>query len=193
MRFTVLPLLAALFTATAALPGSSERAICDVDNATRRSASTWIGKDKNVEVYTVSCPTPTVKNDARGLEALSPRQTTTPANVCGAQCNTNCFTPSGGGPDPNECHVITDALLFANENTGAIFPINASPNNTVVMQYRSCKTFFLNQAQGPLAYCRSDWASLVDSLAFNCQATQNAHGGNCVAQDGRWFVQLSQS
>ncbi|PPQ71216.1 hypothetical protein CVT24_009997 [Panaeolus cyanescens] len=192
MRFFYTALLLAPFTFTWALPGSSERAICDVDNATDRSQSIWIGKNKNVEVYTVSCPTATQK-DTRDFGVLSPRQTSTPANANRKYFtgNTNCFTPSGGGPDPNECHVISDALLFESENTGKqplIFP-----NNTVVMQFRSCKTFFLNQAQGPLAYCRSDWASLVDFLAFNCQATQNAHGGLCVAQDGRWFVQLTSA
>lgn len=25
---------------------------------------------------------------------------------------TDCFTPSGGGPDPNDCHIIADALRF---------------------------------------------------------------------------------
>ena len=33
--------------------------------------------------------------------------------------NTFCFTPAGGGPDPNECHVITDALLYDSQNVGA--------------------------------------------------------------------------
>ncbi len=32
--------------------------------------------------------------------------------------NTNCFLPAGGGPDPNECHIIADALRFESENTG---------------------------------------------------------------------------
>jgi hypothetical protein len=31
---------------------------------------------------------------------------------------TNCFLPAGGGPDPNQCHVIADALRFNSENTG---------------------------------------------------------------------------
>ena len=31
---------------------------------------------------------------------------------------TTCFTPSGGGPDPNECHVIADALRFDSQNIG---------------------------------------------------------------------------
>lgn len=35
---------------------------------------------------------------------------------------TNCFTPSGGGPDPNECHVIADALLYDSQNVGQYCP-----------------------------------------------------------------------
>jgi hypothetical protein len=31
---------------------------------------------------------------------------------------TNCFSPSGGGPDPNECNVIADALLYDSQNIG---------------------------------------------------------------------------
>ncbi len=31
---------------------------------------------------------------------------------------TNCFTPSGGGPNPNDCTVIADALLFESQNKG---------------------------------------------------------------------------
>ena len=32
-------------------------------------------------------------------------------------------------------------------------------------------------------------AALIDFIAPNCQATQNAHGGICVADDQSWFVQ----
>lgn len=62
-----------------------EHSVCDVDTASARSESTWIGKESNVEVYTVSCPTAT-RHVAREPEDLNPRQTTTPTNVCGAQC-----------------------------------------------------------------------------------------------------------
>ena len=34
------------------------------------------------------------------------------------QGGTNCFTPSGGGPDPNECTIIADALLYDSQNIG---------------------------------------------------------------------------
>ena len=32
-------------------------------------------------------------------------------------------------------------------------------NNTVVMQFSSCKTFFVNQDFVPLVYCRTDWVT----------------------------------
>ncbi|KAF8898027.1 hypothetical protein CPB84DRAFT_1847936 [Gymnopilus junonius] len=152
-------------------------------------SETYIGKDHNVKMTTLSCST-----KVHASNTLSARQTT-PVDVCDANCNTNCFIPAGGGPDPNECHVIADAILFDSQNVGALFtiPVGNSTSNPVVMQFRSCKTFFVNQSNQVLEYCRTDWSTLVDFLAFNCQATQNAHGGNCVAVDGRWFVQVQTS
>ncbi|KDR73229.1 hypothetical protein GALMADRAFT_725422 [Galerina marginata CBS 339.88] len=156
-------------------------------------SETYIGKDHNVKMTTLSC---SEKIQPRILGTLVGRQGTTPPppplNVCGAKCNTNCFLPAGGGPDPNDCHVIADALRYDSQNVGAIFaiPNGNSTTNPVVMQFSSCKTFFVNQDLGPLAYCRTDWAALIDFVAPNCQATQNAHGGNCVAADQRWFVQV---
>lgn len=31
---------------------------------------------------------------------------------------TNCFPGAGGGPDPNDCHVIADALRYDSQNIG---------------------------------------------------------------------------
>ncbi|KAG7095314.1 hypothetical protein E1B28_006079 [Marasmius oreades] len=149
----------------------------------------FIGEHRDVKVEFVTCPQ---TKRTLGNRAIELRQTP-PTNVCGQQCNTNCFTPSGGGPDPNECHIIADALRFDSENIGAIFPIGTGTNNTIVMTFRSCKTFFVNHDLGDLAYCRTDWADVLDFVAFNCQAPQNAHGGNCVAADQRWFIQAQHS
>ena len=82
----------------------------------------------------------------------------------------------------------------------------------LTMQYQSCESYFLNQASTPLDYCRTDFVSrpptrflrapalthswqstLTNFLATNCQAQQNAHGGNCVANDKRWYVQVQHS
>ncbi|KAI0791903.1 hypothetical protein C8Q75DRAFT_60313 [Abortiporus biennis] len=149
----------------------------------------WIGKDKDVKVQMVQC----VDIDGINLtpsSSLEKRQ----ANVCGANCVTNCFLPSGGGPDPNECHVISDALLYDSQNVGALFNLDPATNTSLVtMQYRSCKSFMVNQAGTALQYCRTDWAAVLDWVAFNCQSTQNAHGGNCVANDQRWFIQVQSA
>ncbi|KAF9526191.1 hypothetical protein CPB83DRAFT_858213 [Crepidotus variabilis] len=152
-------------------------------------SETYIGKDKNVKVQSLSCDT--IVKAAPKEKVLLPRAAND-LNVCGTHCNNNCFLPAGGGPDPNECHVISDALLYEGQNTGTLFQIQngAVPGNPTVMQYRSCKTFFVNQDVQPLQFCRSQWAQIIDSLAFNCQATQNAHGGNCVADDQRWYIQV---
>ncbi|ESK96884.1 hypothetical protein Moror_6462 [Moniliophthora roreri MCA 2997] len=148
-----------------------------------------IGANNEVKVGFATCPDTSPELLAARDTFLDTRQTP-PANVCGAPCNTNCFTPAGGGPDPNDCHVIADALLFAFQNTAPLFVVGTGTNNTIVMTYRSCQTFFVNQATSVnLEYCRSDWAAVLDWVAFNCQATQNAHGGNCVATDQRWFIQ----
>ncbi|KAJ3508298.1 hypothetical protein NLJ89_g5837 [Agrocybe chaxingu] len=157
-----------------------QEAVCGVDSQVL--SESWIGAKKNVKATTLFCPGLTKV----GRSVLEERQAA-PVNVCGATCNTNCFSPAGGGPDPNECHVIADALRYESENTGAIFQVNnTAGGNMIAMQYRSCRTFFLNQDLQPLAYCRTDWAALIDWIAPNCQATQNAHGGNCVASDQRW-------
>ena len=92
---------------------------------------------------------------------------------------------------------------------GALFTMNPT-NGTqkITMQFRSCMTYILNQDTVPLTYCRTDWvristydslemifirsilqSQLVDYISLNCQATQNAHGGLCVANDQRWYVQ----
>ncbi|KAF8884148.1 hypothetical protein BD779DRAFT_1674230 [Infundibulicybe gibba] len=151
------------------------------------TSETFIGKDKNVKMETFSCSGTNKRSVNVNLDA---RQTT-PTNVCEISCATNCFLPAGGGPNPFDCQVITDALLFDSENVGAIFTI--ALGNTVALTYNSCETFFVNQDLGPLAYCRTDWATVVNSVAFNCQATQNAHGGDCIAADQRWFIQVQQS
>ncbi|KDR73216.1 hypothetical protein GALMADRAFT_724973 [Galerina marginata CBS 339.88] len=128
-------------------------------------------------------------NEAPG-SLLQPRQA---ASVCGATCTTHCFTPSGGGPDPNECHVIADALRFDSQNIAPVFQIGNGTSNIVSLTFSSCTSFFLNQASTPLNYCRTDFANVIDFVAPNCQATQNAHGGLCLADDGRWFIQVQHS
>jgi hypothetical protein len=73
---------------------------------------TYIGVNKDVSAEYYSC----ASNFGIGgsLPSLERRQN----NQCGAPCTTNCFNPAGGGPDPNDCQIIADALLFESQNTG---------------------------------------------------------------------------
>ncbi|KAH8104002.1 hypothetical protein BXZ70DRAFT_677274 [Cristinia sonorae] len=150
-------------------------------------SETLIGEDGNVEVQALQCA-----NTLTPAETGVDKRQNLPVNVCGATCDTNCFVPSGGGPNPNECHVISDALLFNSQNIGPLFNITTDAA-LIVMQFRSCLSFFVNQAGIDLTYCRTDWASVLDFVAFNCQAPQNAHGGNCVARNQQWFIQVQHS
>ncbi|THH27893.1 hypothetical protein EUX98_g6295 [Antrodiella citrinella] len=136
----------------------------------------------NVQLSAIQC--------ANFLPSFSKRQTTPVSNVCGAQCDTHCFNPAGGGPDPNDCNVIADALRYDSQDISEEFNVSTT-NALFVLQYHSCESFFVNQAGSTdLTYCRSDWAAVIDFVAFNCQATQNAHGGLCVAASQEWFIQI---
>ncbi|KAF5327713.1 hypothetical protein D9619_004675 [Psilocybe cf. subviscida] len=156
------------------------------------TSTEFIGKEKNVKMEQITCDaldsTQVIDNGA----LLQARQASTP-NVCGANCATHCFTPSGGGPDPNDCHIIADALRFQSQNVAPVFTVANGTNNILSLSFATCTSFFLNQATTSLNYCRTDFASLIDFIAPNCQATQNAHGGLCVANDGRWFVQVQHA
>ncbi|KAJ7753095.1 hypothetical protein DFH07DRAFT_824602 [Mycena maculata] len=146
----------------------------------------YIGQAKNVKVQYATCP-----EYGSNVATLEARQA--PVDVCGNTCDTSCFTPSGGGPNPNDCTVIADALLYDSQNVGALFTIDTGINNTVVMQFATCLSFFVNQDTVPIEYCRTDWSALINFIAPNCQATQNAHGGLCVATNQQWFAQVNAS
>ncbi|KAG0700056.1 hypothetical protein DFH29DRAFT_650162 [Suillus ampliporus] len=139
-------------------------------------SSSFIGKNSDVKVDSLVCLNTIQKRDLK-----APR-----TNVCGDSCTTNCFTPSGGGPDPNDYQVIADALLYASQDTGAY--VNISSGTVISMQYSTCETFFVNQATSNETYCRSDWAGVVGYVANNCQSQENAHGGNCIAPDQIWTI-----
>ena len=102
------------------------------------TSETHIGQDNNIKVQFTTCTQTAPEPPRLFLDAY---QSTPPSNVCGLPCKsstlwyrsgpwspaiahvislgtTNCFTPAGGGPDPNECHVIADALLYDSQNIG---------------------------------------------------------------------------
>lgn len=76
-------------------------------------SSYFIGENSDVKVDTLSCSNVIQKRD------VERRQT----NVCADTCTTNCFAPSGGGPNPYDCQVISDAILYDSQNVGALFNI----------------------------------------------------------------------
>ncbi|PFH48733.1 hypothetical protein AMATHDRAFT_105233, partial [Amanita thiersii Skay4041] len=134
----------------------------------------FIGKDKNVKVQHLTCPRQLITG--RSLEA---RQT----NECATPCSRICFLGQvGTGPNPNDCHVISDSILFNSENIGPFLNISTGTNNTISYTFRSCEAFIVNQDFTPIA-------QTIDNVAFNCQAQQNAHGGKCVSSDERYVIQ----
>ncbi|KAI0353252.1 hypothetical protein OH77DRAFT_1497465 [Trametes cingulata] len=189
--FSALLILSASATAaSAALVGSGTPQACAEEHV---AYETYIGKDQNVKVSYSHCDdAPLVAADGHQATALDKRQSN---NVCGAACNTFCFTPAGGGPNTGDCAVIADALLYDSQNVGVLFNVTATgtPTNKVTMQYNSCLTYFLNQDFNTLVYCRTEWSKLVNWLATDCDAENNAQGGLCVATDQRWYVQVQHS
>ncbi|OSC96686.1 hypothetical protein PYCCODRAFT_1378713 [Trametes coccinea BRFM310] len=190
MKFSI----ASLVVLAATSAGVSAAALGSVACANEVVAdTTYIGENKDVKVTYSHCGvTPLVTAQGIEVSSLHKRQGNS-TNVCGAQCNTFCFNPSGGGPNEGDCAVIADALLYDSQNVGALFNITASgtPTDKITMQYNSCTTYFLNQDFNNLTYCRTDWSALVTWLASDCNAANNAHGGLCVAADQRWYIQYA--
>ncbi|KAH9855714.1 hypothetical protein C2E23DRAFT_811515 [Lenzites betulinus] len=179
-------LLASIYAGSAALVASGGAPACTNEEITYE---TYIGKDNNVKVSYSHCDEdPLVSADGAIVDALTKRQSN---NVCGAACNTFCFTPSGNGPSTGDCSIIADALLYDSQNVGVLFNVSATgtPTNKITMQYQTCLTYFLNQDFSTLIYCRTEWSKLVTWLSTDCDAANNAQGGLCVATDQRWYVQ----
>ncbi|KAH8104008.1 hypothetical protein BXZ70DRAFT_1005562 [Cristinia sonorae] len=153
-------------------------------------SETFIGEHEDVKVQAFQCANTLTREVDQGMARRTHPHP--PVNICGATCDMFCFQPAGGGPDPNECHVISDALRYNSQNIGPLFTIPASAS-VIGMQYRSSWSFFVNQAEFDLAYCRLDWAAVLDWVAFNCQAPQNAHGGLCIAPTSQWFIQVQHT
>ena len=78
----------------------------------RTLGQTFIGANKDVSAEYYSCITNTTPQK---LSAVLAKNGTT--NVCGLACTTNCYSGSGG-PVPNDCQVIADALLYESQHTG---------------------------------------------------------------------------
>ncbi|KAI0032428.1 hypothetical protein K488DRAFT_70631 [Vararia minispora EC-137] len=182
MRTTIFAAVLALATVVAA------EFTCVNPHVTEQTTA---GQNGEVVVKALQCENEAELRSIHDTIRFARRQSA-PVDVCGNTCNTNCFSGQvGTGPNPNDCQIIADALLYDSQNVGPLFTTDPANSTAVVtMQYQTCEALFINQAGVALQYCRTDFSSLTHLLAFNCQAQQNAHGGNCVATDQRWFVQV---
>ncbi|KAH9933942.1 uncharacterized protein BXZ73DRAFT_46012 [Epithele typhae] len=189
--FALLPVLAAFVASSSAVTVGASGAIeCQSETIV---SETFIGKGKDVQMTHSHCETSTSKVEANDVAAVPDAPVN---NVCSASCNTFCFSPSGGGPNEDDCKVIADAILYDSENESATFNATAAgtASDKITMKYHSCTTYFLTQnATATLTYCRQDWASLVTWLSSDCNSANNAHGGLCVAADQQWYVQVQNS
>ncbi|KAF5326737.1 hypothetical protein D9619_004689 [Psilocybe cf. subviscida] len=154
------------------------------------TSTQFIGKDKNVKMEQITCD---ALNSSQVIDNGSVLQARQAQLVCGTSCTTHCFpSPSSdGSPGVDDCHVIAEALRFDSENVSPMFTVANGGNNMLSLTFDSCTSFFLNQATTPLTYCRDDFASLIDFIAPTCQASQNAHGGLCVENDGSSRARLN--
>ncbi|KAI0770905.1 hypothetical protein BD413DRAFT_69521 [Trametes elegans] len=138
----------------------------------------FIGKH-NVKLTTFRC------DHAGPVPALSGDST----KVCGAQCDTFCYQPAGGGPNEGDCAIISSALIDHKPN---LFNVSGAGtgHNAVLLEHGSCKTYFFDLAATQLTYCYSEWDKLIKYLASTCNAAHGASGGHCIAADERWMVQV---
>ncbi|TFK97131.1 hypothetical protein BDV98DRAFT_574946 [Pterulicium gracile] len=194
MKFIALStVLSSLLSLSLATTNTVDTSLCTIDTD---AAPTYIGVNKDVLVQSASCP-PTVAQTPAVAEfragTLQARQT----NVCGAQCATNCFAGTANGPTAGDCSVIASAILYESQSVGPLFTVGPAPGapsqpNTLVMSFRNCQTFYLNQSNASQTYCRTAWSDLVNWLNTECSATKGRHGGNCVATNQAWFVQVQK-
>jgi hypothetical protein len=82
---------------------------------------TFIGlnKDVSAEYYSYSTN-------------LDPQEQIDIPNVCGVACATTCYSGTGG-PDPNDCQVIADALLYESKKIGQydeVFGLTSQAHST---------------------------------------------------------------
>ncbi|PVF98259.1 hypothetical protein CPB86DRAFT_873592 [Serendipita vermifera] len=104
---------------------------------------------------------------------------------CGAPCTTFCYSGTGG-PDPNHCDFIFNSMRV---ESPALFTLN--PNQFILATYQSCGTGIQNQIASSSVGCSQkmiydwpDWADIGHYIAWNCQAAQNARGGQCLGDTG---------
>jgi len=105
---------------------------------------------------------------------------------CGAPCSSSCYQGTGG-PDPNDCQHIANALFAQSPQLFVLYPFNF-----VLLSYNSCGTGIQNQIAAAsisgcsqtMIYDYTDWAGIAQYLAWTCQAFVGANGGKCTANAG---------
>ncbi|THH20716.1 hypothetical protein EUX98_g8525 [Antrodiella citrinella] len=127
-----------------------------------------IGENNDVTVTSLSCAGGAAAsgNDTR----VGSIDQTMPTNECGAPVTKTCFTPQGGGPDPHDCTVISDSLLYNSQQQGGN-QFTIPPSQPMVFSAELAGKFY--------------------DLAWNCQSTQNAKGGKFVPNPDQhqFFIQ----
>ncbi|KDQ50526.1 hypothetical protein JAAARDRAFT_41986 [Jaapia argillacea MUCL 33604] len=123
---------------------------------------------------TYSCPVVAPENSTPAERAVKRDTSLTKRtyDLCGASCTTYCYTPAGGGPNPNDCQTLANGFSGDYTMTAGYY---------YTWTYGSCEvqqSNIISPAQD-IYYCYSDLAGVVSYIAWNCQATQNAHGGYC--------------
>lgn len=188
MHSFLIALVATAFSLPSALSSGAPDELAALCESPAVLSEFYVGENNDVQMTAYSCAnavgggnsTQASTHSARADDSESSLTKKGYTNVCGGQCTsrvssfryaveadvvslagtTHCFNPSGGGPDPNECHVISDALRYNSQAIGNVFNI---PRDATVVRvlYRSCYSFFVNQATVDLQYCRQDWVSLI--------------------------------
>ncbi|KAH7098526.1 hypothetical protein BKA62DRAFT_368315 [Auriculariales sp. MPI-PUGE-AT-0066] len=94
-------------------------------------------------------------------------------NACGAWCPTTCYTPAGRhGPNPNDCSRLVQGM------TQGSFTVERG--SALSYWLGSCGVTITNRSNYRyLRYCYKDLQVVTNWIAWNCQAPQNAHGGQC--------------
>ncbi|KAI0353255.1 hypothetical protein OH77DRAFT_643841 [Trametes cingulata] len=173
-------------------------AMCPDGHEAIASETSFIGETRNVKLVHARCYEGIPVRHKRF--AASKRQNVTsgpPVDVYDAECDTVCGA-NGLGPDPDDCKIIANALLYETQAAGPSFVIGAKGTSTdqIRLQYGTCSTFFFNKvASTNLTYCREDWSptmqsSLVNWFSDDCITHKQTSTGRCAAKDQRWFVQV---
>ncbi|KDQ50524.1 hypothetical protein JAAARDRAFT_199924 [Jaapia argillacea MUCL 33604] len=130
---------------------------------------------KGKPLTTYSCHVVATANSTPAARAVRRDTTLTKRgyDLCGAPCTTYCYNPAGGGPDPNDCQALADGF----DGSGYTVPAGYA----LIWSYGSCEVYqsnILSPAED-IYYCYNDLAGIITYIGWNCQATQNAHGGYC--------------